>query len=39
MIKDPEDEYEPDGGPTYSNDETTVSYDTDGKQHVEMNDD
>jgi hypothetical protein len=41
MIKDPDEEYEPDNGPTYSNGETTVLYDVDGEQHVllEVNDD
>lgn len=27
-----------DGGPTFSNDDTTVYYDADGDQHVVMND-
>ena len=35
MIKDPDEEYEPDNGPIYSNGETTVLYDVDGEQHVE----
>jgi hypothetical protein len=39
MIKDPEEQYEPDGTGTYTNGETTITYDTDGDQHVEVNDD
>ena len=36
---EPNEEYDPDGAGTYTNGETTVTYDADGEQHVEMNDD